>query len=421
MAAYLPKLRPLLRPTTVGERNVRNVIVDGIGVGLVVGVGTFLPVFLVRLGASSFLVGLLTSLPAFTGALLGLPVGRMLERQRNIVPWYSGSRVWVLLSYALFGLLPFIVPQAFVPATIIGIWALVTIPSTIVNVTFPLVMGGVAGPERRFYLMSLRWSTLGLSTAVGVMLIGQILERIAFPLNYQLVFIASFAGGLLSYVFSRSIVLPDNPPPPAHERRISWGRQLREGWQGFLATPAFARFVGSAFVFRSGIAMALPLFPLYWVREVHASDAWIGIISTANSVVLMVAYFTWSVWARRFGNRRALLITSMGMSFYPLLTAVTPVMGLLAFFAGLVGFFSAGNDLVNFDLALSTCPKEHQATYIAFNQTTQNIALFLFPIVGTLLADMVGLRAALVVASGLRLLGVGMYAALGVGGGAPKP
>src|SRR5262245_23388329 len=90
--------RWLTRPANAQERNVRNVLIDGIGVGLVTGVSTFLSVFLVRLGASPFLVGLLTSMPALTGIFLAIPIGRLLERQRNIVPWYSRARVWVLGS-----------------------------------------------------------------------------------------------------------------------------------------------------------------------------------------------------------------------------------------------------------------------------------------------------------------------------------
>src|SRR5262245_59348268 len=104
------RVRWLARPGSVEERNVRNVLIDGIGVGLVQGVATFLSVFLVRLGATPFLVGLLTSMPALTGMILAVPVGRMLERQRNIVPWYSRARVWVLGSYALTGLVPFFFP-----------------------------------------------------------------------------------------------------------------------------------------------------------------------------------------------------------------------------------------------------------------------------------------------------------------------
>ncbi len=424
---WLPRadvIRSLVRPQTVGERNVRNVLIDGVGVGIVAGVGTFLSVFLVRLGASSLLVGLLTSLPALAGALLAVPIGRFLERQRNVVPWYSGMRVWVLWSYALFGLLPFVMPLEAVPWAVIGIWALVTVPSTIVNVAFTVVMGGVAGPKNRFALMSMRWSSLGAVTALTVALVGQLLDRIVFPLNYQVVFIGSFFGGLLSFLFSRSIVLPDQQIGE-YEGDGTW-RPSFKSWVGSLSTVArtapapFMRFVGSAFIFRCGVAMALPLFPLYWVREVQASDAWIGIITTANSAVLLVAYFAWAAAVRKIGVGGVLIATSLGMSLYPLATATTQSVALLALFAGMVGFFSAGNDLVNFDLVLSTIPSDHQASYVGFYQTLQNAALFIMPLVGTLLADSTSIAVALVAAGVLRLAGTGMYVALGIGR-APAP
>lgn len=415
----------LLRPRTVGERNVRAVLVDGIGVGIATGVGSFLPVFLARLGASSLLVGLLTSLPALTGALLAVPIGRFLERQRNIVPWYSGMRVWVLWSYALFGLLPLLLPLAAVPWAVIAIWALVTVPSTFVNVAFTVVMGGVAGPQHRFALMSLRWSSLGAVTALTVATVGQLLELGPFPGNYQLVFVGSFVGGLLSYLFSRSIVLPDNPDviPAAEPGRVTprsvarlIGLRPSELLRDLRAAPpAFRRFAGSAFVFRGGIAMALPLLPLYFVREVGASDAWIGIITTANSGVLLVAYFVWSAATRRVGVGGVLLASSFGMACYPLAVASTHSVLLIAVFAGCAGFFAAGNDLVNFDLVLSTIPADHQAIYVGLYQTLQNAALFVMPLLGTLLADAVGLAPALVVAGLVRLAGAGLYLAMGVG------
>src|SRR5262245_56586985 len=172
----------LAKPGSVAERNVRNVLIDGMGVGLVQGVATFLSVFLVRLGATPFLIGLLTSMPALTGMILAVPVGRMLERQRNIVPWYSRARVWVLGSYALTGLVPFFFPLNLAPIVIIAIWAIPTVPQTIVNVAFTIVMGAVAGPNRRYYLMSRRWSTLGITSAISVAIVGVILDLISFPI-----------------------------------------------------------------------------------------------------------------------------------------------------------------------------------------------------------------------------------------------
>ncbi|WP_298482497.1 MFS transporter [uncultured Chloroflexus sp.] len=403
------ELRALVRPTDVTERNIRNVLIDGIGVGIVTGVSVFLPVFLVRLGASSLLVGMITSLPALAGALFALPIGRFLERQSNIVVWYSGMRFWVLASYAVFGLLPFILPLTAVPWMIIIIWALVTIPSTFVNVAFTIVMGSVAGLQRRYALMSMRWSMLGLATAVTVALIGRVLDQIPFPLNYQVVFIGSVAGGLLSFFFSRAITLPERTPIATQRGDNSLLVALKQ------APPAFMHYAWSAFVFRSGVAMAIPLLPLYYVRETGLNDSWIGLISMVGNGVLLVAYAVWSAAAPRLGNSGVLLASSLGMALYPFGVALTDSPWLLAVLAGLVTFCVAGNDLVNFDLVLSTIPAERQATYVGLFQTLQNLALFVMPLVATLFADVIGIVPMLLVAGVIRLLGVTLFALLRVG------
>jgi Major Facilitator Superfamily len=408
--------RWLTRPANVQERNVRNVMIDGIGVGLVTGVSTFLSVFLVRLGASPFLVGLLTAMPALTGIALAIPVGWLLERQRNIVPWYSRARVWVLGSYALTGLVPFLFPLDTAPIPIIAIWAIATVPQTIVNVAFTIVMGAVAGPNRRYYLMSRRWSSLGITSALTVALVGWLLGRFPFPINYQYVFIGSFAGGLLSFAFSSRIDIPDNAPDErAPSARHGWRVQLREGWVALRANAAYSRFLTSQFVFRCGIALAVPLFPLYWVRELQASDWWIGVINTVQNAVLLGAYFLWSELSRRKGTGLVLRLCAFGLVFYPLLTGLTRSVPPLVIYAGLAGIFMAGIDLVLFDILLTTCPQRHSASYIALYQMTSYVATFVAPILGTILAQWLGYAPALFVSSGLRLAGAVLFVLLGIG------
>ena len=410
------------QPGSVAERNVRNVLIDGMGVGLVQGVATFLSVFLVRLGASPFLVGLLTSMPALTGMILAVPVGRMLERQRNIVPWYSRARVWVLSSYALTGLVPFFFPLGLAPIAIITIWAIATVPQTIVNVAFTIVMGAVAGPNRRYYLMSRRWSTLGITSAISVATVGVILDLISFPINYQTVFIGSFAGGLLSFAFSSRIVIPDNDlSESAESAGHSLRERLAEGLAALRENAAYSRFLASQFVFRCGLALALPLFPLYWVRELNASDSWIGIINTVQNAVLLGAYFMWSALSRRRGAVLVLRLCSFGLGVYPILTGLTHSVPPLIFYAGLAGIFSAGIDLVLFDILLVTCPKRHAASYIAVYQMTTYVATFIAPLLGTFLAGTLGYGPALFAGGGLRFVGAALFVLLGVGVVASPP
>lgn len=406
-------------PTTLYERNARNVMVDGLGVGLVTGVATFLSVFLIRLGASNLQVGLLTSMPAVTGALLSIPIGDFIQRRTNIILWYARSRLYVLSSYALTGLIPFFVSREGTINAIIVIWALATLPQTMVNVTFTLVMGAVAGPTKRMELMSRRWTTLGVVNAVSVTLVGITLDQIGFPINYQIVFIASFIGGLISYWFSTSIVLPEGGHVPTGQRR-PWYTAF-SGMRTILAAqPAFARFVGAQFIYRCGMSMAIPLLPLFWVRNAHASDASIGLINTVNSGVLMIAYALWIAISRRRGQRMVLLVCGAGLSLYPLLVATSGSILQLVLYAGTAGIFVAGADLVLFDLLVAAVDPKLRGPSVGLYHTTTYIATFAAPLLATAAADSIGIVPMLLVAATLRALGTGLFAILGIGHEAEK-
>jgi hypothetical protein len=311
-------------PDVIGvqRRNFINVQVDGIGVGLASAAAPFLPVLLTRLGASNFEVGLLTAMPAITGLLLALAIGRFLQRQRQIVPWYSRARFIYLMAYGMTGLAILIAPPEYRVAAVLTIWAVATLPSIILNVCFSVVADAIAGPKGRYELMSRRWSVLGLTSALTVAIAGQLLERLPFPLNYQVVFIALSAGGLISLYFSSHIELPDAPPVAAPAAPTARG-QLG----GLLAMlrdePAFGAFVAKRFIFLSGIALAAPIFPLYYVRIANASDAHIGLIGTAQGLTLLIGYRLWTRLTQARGSRLVLLCTTLGLGVYPLLVSLT--------------------------------------------------------------------------------------------------
>jgi hypothetical protein len=395
--------------TPVQKSNFLKVQIDGIGIGLAGAAAPFLPVFLTRLGATNLQVGLLTAMPAFTGLFLAILVGHFLQGRRQVVPWYSGMRFLVVLSYALTGLVPFIVPQEQAVPAVLLIWAAATLPQTFVSVAFSVVMNAVAGPRGRYELMSRRWTILGLTTAVAVAIVGQVLARLSFPFNYQVVFMGLSLGGLISYAYSSRIELPDAELPPR-----TGGLSLLQRFKGYVnlirGERAFVSFTVKRFVYLSGSALAAPLFPLYFVREVHATDAWIGAISTTQTAIMLVGYYLWARQSRARGSRFVLLCTTLGLTLYPALTAFTHRVELIVFYAALAGIFQAGLDLVFFDELMRTVPPEYSATFVSLAQSWQYLSSALAPLLGTLLADQIGLGGALVVSALLRLIGFGLFA-----------
>jgi len=367
----------------------------------------FLPVFLARLGATSFQVGLVTAMPAIAGLFLAVAAGRFLQRRRNIVPWYSRARLLVFSSYALTGLVPFVVPTEYAVQAVLGIWAAAAIPQIIVGIGFSVVMNAVAGPRGRYELMSRRWSILGLTMAITAAVSGQVLDRIDFPLNYQLVFIALSLGGLISYHYSSRVQLPDMEPRPRSVVQ-SPAQQVKGFINLIRGERAFVSFAAKRFVYISGLVLAAPLFPLYYVRVVHATDAWIGIIHTINTAAMLVGYALWTRQSRGRGSRFVLLSTTLGLAFYPALVAAAPRMEWIALCAILAGIFRGGLDLVFFDELMKTVPPQHSATFVAVSQSVRHFSMAVVPLLGTALADGPGIGSALIVSAVLRLIGFGL-------------
>lgn len=391
-------------PFEIQQQNFRNVQLDAIGVGLSAAASPFLPVFLARLGASNFEIGLLSAMPGVTGLVLAIFVGRFLQTRRNIVPWFSLSRLLVLSSYAFTGLIAIFISGSLAVKSILGVWALATLPQTSLAVAFSVVMNNVAGSDGRYTLLSRRWSIIGLTNAVITFLATQMLDRVVFPLNYQILFITLSVGGLISFYFSSRITLPDQDAPPLASGH-SLGETLRNYRELLRSNPAFVSFVSKRFVYLSAIALGAPLFPLYFVRQVSATDAQIGAINMTMTTVLMVGYFAWTWLSRRRGGRFVLLATTFGLSLYPALTATSLDVTWMIVFAGLAGFFQAGIDLVFFDELMKTVPPEYSATFVSLAQSIQYLSAILAPLLGATLADSIGLGPALLVSAGLRLLG----------------
>jgi MFS family permease len=260
--------------------------------------------------------------------------------------------------------------------------------------------------------MSHRWSVLGLTNSITVLIIGQILPIFNFPLNYQLVFIASGIGALISVVMSSTLKLPPVAAPPPAQNLL---RTFRHHGQTLRTNRPFMNFAASSFVFRWGMMMASPLIPIYWVKNVQATDPAIGVINSTQTLVMMGGYYLWSRMSRRRGERWVLLITTLGVSFYPLLTALTHQVQPLVVWAALAGLCSAGVDLVFFDILLDACPADQQAAYVGMFQSTVFLASFLAPLVGTAISTSVGIVPALILSSVVRFAGFGLMFALGVG------
>src|SRR5215208_1692514 len=388
----------------IQKRNFRYVQIDAIGVSISNVAAPFLPVFLTRLGASNFQVGLLSSMPGMTGLILSIVVGRFLQTRRNVVPWYGLSRLMVILCYALTGILTLLVAERFVILSTLAIWAFATLPQTALAVAFSVVMNAGAGPEGRYALLSRRWAIFGLTGVIGTFIVTRLIDLITFPLNYAIMFMVLSLGGFFSFYFSRKIQMPEQVPPPLPEARSP--RQNLSHYLTLLREhPVFLSFSTKRFVYFSALVLSQPIMPLFLVRDVHATDSQIGTVNMTLTLVMLAGYFLWPRISRRRGGRFVLLATTLGMTLYPALSAATPQVDLIVLYAAIAGLFQGGLDLVFFDELMKTVPAEYSATFVSLAQSMQYLSMIIAPLLGTWLATYIGLGGALWLSAGLRLIG----------------
>ena len=414
-------------PASVVARNVRLVQRDSVAVGIVNASTPFLPVLLLRLGGTTLQVSLLTALPAIAGFLFAIPLGRFLQRRRNVVPWYSAARLVAQLAFGAMALAMLMLPEGpgwargAAPAAlaVLAIWALQTLPNTMVNVAFPVLMDGASGPSHRMDLLSRRWSIMGLTTAITVAVAGQFLGILPFPRNYALVFGAFAGSALASWWYSHRVRLPDHVPST---RAAGAGRGPGGGLRALVrAQPAFMTFEVRSFVYTAGVYMATPLVPLYYVREVHASDAWIGLIGAATAATQLVGYWLWRRVSARHGTRRVLVITILGNALGPVALSLLGALPLVVLLAATTSIFYAGASLVLFEELMRRVPRPWAVSFTAIDQSTQNLAATIAPLTGGLLATVFGIRYALAIATCLGVIAFVLFALEGRSAVLPGP
>ena len=371
---------------------------------------SFLAVFLVRLDAPNWLVGLNTSLPALMKIIVVLPIGAWVQRQPNLIHIVNRTRFIFRGTIAGFALLPYL-PRSVAPFVMVAVWAIASIPDAALYISWTTIMGQVTTPQRRARMLSTRQAIMGLFAAGLGFLSGQWLDWAPYPLNYQLLFISAFVAGLGSIWAFSNLRLPLAIQSAPGRARAG----LRQTLGLVRSTPSFRNYAVATFLFRIGMHMPMALYALYRVRELGASDAWLGILMTVERLLNVVSYSALSRWLPRPRFRRMLWIGCLGMALYPFTTALATRPEALLFPSVLLGIFAPAMNIFLTDTLFLVSPEEQRPTFVAADTFLANITAFGAPMLGTLLGDLITIPTALMIGAAVRVVGGMSFFWLNVG------
>jgi MFS family permease len=372
---------------TLEGRNTRNLFTETTWFGVLSGLAaTFVSVYALRLGATTSQIGWLTALPALVNVVWLIPAARLIERQRRRLPLILLAGFLQRVGYLILAIIPFLIVTGRVQALIL-VNTLITLPAAIISTAITSLIPDLTSAERRGQVISVRWLLLSLTATAAALFGGKFLDLVPLPLNYQLL----LGGGALLSLFSlrylHRIKVPDAVlyGRAAHPRqRYSW-RRLRSSLTGIWSHRPFVRFAVASFVFYWGLYLPAALWSVFRVRDLGASDAWIGLIAVVIDGSTIAGYFFWGKVSAKRGNRWVLIVNALGVTAYSFTTALVPTIGWMIPTSVLGGVSWSGCNLALFNL--------------------MNVTAFAAPLLGAALSDWIDIRFAFVIASGVRVVG----------------
>jgi MFS family permease len=363
-----------------------------------------MPVFFARQGASPAMLGWLASAPSLMMVLFSLPGAFVAERFADQVKTSARAVLPVRLVFLLCALLPFWLPSGKLLVPLLILWTLRTIPLTVSIPSWTAVISRAVSPERRARLNGTRWAFMSVAVAVSSFVSGVVLDHVVSPLNYQIVFWVSSMFLLLDPWFFSHVRVPliETPAPTATHTSLS--RRVMGYVAPVVRHKPFMVFLAATTLYRVMLNLPSPLFTLFWVKDLAATDTMIGLRNTVGYAALVVGYLFWGRHANRIGHRRLLRGAALVVALYPLLTSFAPSAIWLLPIAVLWGLAAAGIDIGMFDIAMSSWPGERQPLFGAAWNSTAEFTVFLGPLLGAALPSVMSVGTALLLVSGAQVL-----------------
>ncbi len=410
------------RPIPAEHRaNFMHLYLDIAWFGVVSGSAiSFLAVFATRQGADGFQLGVLNAAPAIIGLIFTLPAGAWL-RNRPISRSVFWTSIFHRFFYLVWAMLPFFLARHLQVWSLVLTVFLMSIPGTALSIGFNAMFAATVPMEWRGHVTGVRNALLSLVFIITSLISGQILDNLPFPTGYQVVFGIGFLGAAMSSLHLYFIHPTVEIPHPSSGRSLGdlarpgiWrtvGDGLRAGvGLRFLARNGKRPFLPSKvlnspfrsvvlllFVFHFTQYLAIPLFPLYWVRELELSDKIISLGTAVFYVTVLLGSMFLGNLTHQLGNKRIFALGATIMSSYPLLTSLTQETSFFLFTSavGGVAWSLAGGAIANY--ILERIPGEDRPPYLAWYNLAFNGGILLGSLGGPLLANIIGLGTALMV------------------------
>jgi predicted MFS family arabinose efflux permease len=268
----------------------------------------------------------------------------------------------------------------------------------------------VVAARSRAAVMSTRSILSAAIVAPLIFLAGRWLDsqQGTFPRNYQWLFLVGFVGGAISVYLVARIRAPQKALPAKSESRKSNWRDML-GFSILRENPQFRRLMVNSFLISLGSWFVGPLYIIFYVRQLGASDSWIGATATLSNLGVIVGYWLGRKLVKKLGENKGLLVTLPTTVTWPFLVALVPNLTVILIGGFIQNVITPGWSLSHTMIWMSRLPDKNKMTATAVYNTAMNVGAFVMPMLGVALSEAIGIRNTLLIGGALNILGGLMF------------
>jgi MFS family permease len=246
-------------------------------------------------------------------------------------------------------------------------------------------LGELIPPERRGRFFGRR-DRIAVAVQLASILIAGLTLSAARPAGYEragfaVVFGLALTARLFSVYHLSRLVEPPYPAPPSHERFSLLDFVRSSPWANF------GRFSIYMAIFLAATNMAAPYFAPFMLKDLHFDYGDFTLASCAFLTAQSVTLTNWGRVADRFGSRRVLQFTGLGLPLVPILWLVSTHLVFILVIQLIAGFLWAGFYLSAANFFFDAVPPTKRTRSVAYHSAFTNTGMVVGALTGGWIAE----------------------------------
>jgi len=358
----------------------------------------YLPLFAVAYGANNAEVGLMAAgagLGAAAAFLPGAWISGLWPRRKTFVVITSG--LLARTPFVAFILLPFVADGEGALRIIIFLAMIQAFLTSLGTPAWTSLAADIVPLSIRGRYFAWREFIYGGGGLVAAPAAGLIVTLWGKPEGWQGVWLLALVAGVLSaWFFSR---IPEEPRP-----RPSAGAPAAPPWHATILRDAnFLIFGGTVFLWNLSLYAAAPFFNIYLVKNLDASEVWVGGLAAVASAFGLVGQTIFGRLLDARGSRWLMAVCGLFIPLLPWAWYVVDAPWQIIFINVVGGVAWAGYTLGSFNFLLIVSPPQQRRYYAAAYQTLVFLSTAAGPLIGGVVAQSHSIKALFVISGAGRL------------------